>query len=251
MQQSTRRLAWFMAGTFSMSAGLVAVACSTDNGGGTTPIPTVDSGKDGHSSSSSSSGSSGDTDGSSSGGLDAGPDCSGAPKVKSSDGPYCFAVADAGEGGAPKGMDCPSADKEICCSGQRLAGDAGFENSTCETATVASSSGGGYDPSSVCQNGFTVEPKQYHCTEAKHCPGTGEICCAIGADAGVTLQPGSDKDFPGCNVYFQSAKYVGGTRCQKDCAAGEIQLCSSDSECKNGKCLPITIDGRYTGFCKL
>ena len=71
MAASARRLYMFLGGTFLAGGGLIAVACSTDNGT-TTSVPTVnDSGRDtgnGSSSGGSSGGSSGSV-------QDAGADC--------------------------------------------------------------------------------------------------------------------------------------------------------------------------------
>lgn len=241
---STRRLAMFLGGTFLMGAGLVAAACGTDNG--TTAVPTTDGGggRD-TSSSSSSSGSSG----SEGGPTDAGPDCSNLPTPKSSDGPYCFSVADAAADGGTMSKNCSAAANEICCSGGRLPGDAGFEPSRCEVATEDQPNGG-YKTNNVCQN-FTTAVQQWHCMEAKHCPNQGEVCCAIASDAG-SPKPGQDNDFPGCPVYFQSGRFTDGTRCEKtECKAGELTLCVTDADCKAGKCVPFTIAGRYGGYCRV
>lgn len=240
---STRRLAMFLGGTFLMGAGLVAAACGTDNG--TTAVPTTggDGGGRDSSSSSSSSGSSGD-DGSPG---DAGPDCANIPVPKSSTGPYCFSVLDASADGGTASKNCAAADNEICCSGGRLPNDGGFEPSKCVEATV--SGGGGYN-TGAC-TGFTTAVQEWHCMEAAHCPGQGEVCCAIASDAG-TPKPGQDNDFPGCPVYFQSGRFTDGTRCEKtECKAGELTLCVTDADCKAGKCVPFTIAGRYGGYCRV
>jgi hypothetical protein len=93
--------------------------------------------------------------------------------------------------------------------------------------------------------------QEWHCTEGSQCPGGGEICCAIKSEAG-SPQANQDNDFPGCPVYFTSGRFVGGTRCREtQCESGELQLCSSDAECKAGTCHSVTISGRYTGVCKL
>lgn len=237
---SARRLYLFLGGTFLAGGGLIAAACTTDNGT-TTNVPTVnDSGRD-TGNGSSSGGSSGGSSGSS--GEEAGADCGSVPKPKSSDGVFCFgANADAGADASPN-KTCKSADNEICCSGNPIDGGK-FETSECVAATEDQNTG--YEVGSC--NATTQQ--EWHCLESSHCPGTGEVCCAIKSDAG-SPQAQQDKDFPGCDVFFTSGRFVGGTRCQDTCAAGELQLCSSDSDCKAGTCKPITISGRYTGVCKL
>lgn len=242
---SARRLYMFLGGTFLAGGGLIAAACSTDNGT-TSNVPTVgDSGRDtgnGSSSGGSSGGSSG-TPG------DGGADCADIPTPKSSDGPFCFSVRDASPDGATAGKNCETG--KICCSGGRLPNDAGFEPSQCVTAAEAANAG--YEEGACATEAnpnFTTEVKEWHCMEGDHCPGTGEVCCAAASDAG-TPKPGQDNDFPGCPVYFQSGRFTSGTRCRDNCAAGEIQMCASDAECKAGKCVPLTIEGRYGGYCRL
>ena len=230
-----------LGGTFLAGGGVIAAACTTDNGTGTSVPVVSDSGRDtgnGSSSGGSSGGSSGDP------GDGGGADCGSIPKPKSSDGVFCFgANADAGADASPNAT-CKSADNEICCSGNPIP-DAGFYASSCE---VAAEDPPGYGVGS-CTAG---EQQEWHCLESSHCPGSGEFCCAIASEAG-SPQAQQDKDFPGCEVYFTSGRFVGGTRCKDGnaCAAGELQLCSSDSDCKAGTCKPITISGRYTGVCKL
>jgi hypothetical protein len=244
---SARRLYMFLGGTFLAGGGLIAAACTTDNGT-TSNVPTVnDSGRDtgnGSSSGGSSGGSSGDPGG------EGGADCGNIPKPKSSDGPFCFSVLDASPDGAAMGVNCPAADNKICCSGGRLPNDAGFENSQCVTAAEGTE---GYDEGACgteADPAFTSEVKEWHCMEAAHCPGTGEICVATVSEAGAP-KPGQDNDFPGCPVYFQSGRFTNGTRCKDSLGAGELQMCASDSECKAGKCVPLTIEGRYGGYCRL
>jgi hypothetical protein len=245
---SARRLYMFLGGTFLAGGGLIAAACTTDNGT-TTSVPTVnDSGRDtgnGSSSGGSSGGSSGDP-----GDGGTGADCANIPKPKSSDGPFCFSVLDASPDGGTMGVNCPAADNKICCSGGRLPNDAGFENSQCVTAAEGTE---GYDEGACgteADPAFTSEVKEWHCMEAAHCPGTGEICVATVSEAGAP-KPGQDNDFPGCPVYFQSGRFTNGTRCKDSLGAGELQMCASDSECKAGKCVPVTIEGRYGGYCRL
>jgi hypothetical protein len=246
MRQAGHRVFVFFGGTFLVGAGLIAAACGTDNGS-TTTVPTVDGGRDGTASSSGASSGTTSSGGSSGDPGDSGADCANIPTPKSGDGPYCFSVLDASADGGTAPKACDNSKNEVCCSGQPL-GDAGFEPSTCE---VADAGAGGF--SHTCSGyAWQTAPRRYDCAEKAHCAGAGGgYCCAIAADAGVSLLPGSNKDFPGCPVYYQSPKFVGGSRCETECAAGELTLCAKDADCKAGKCVPITIDGRYTGYCRL
>ena len=242
---SARRLYMFLGGTFLAGGGLIAAACTTDNGT-TTQVPTVnDSGRDtgnGSSSGGSSGGSSGNP------GDGGGADCANIPTPRSSEGPFCFGAAqvEAGVDASPN-KTCNSAADEICCSGNPIA-DAGFEPSSCKQATTGAV---GYDEG-TCTAG---KAQEWHCTEGSHCPGSGEICCAMKSEAGAP-QTQPNNDFPGCEVYFTSGRFVGGTRCREtQCESGELQLCSSDAECSNlganAKCRSVTISGRFAGVCKL
>jgi hypothetical protein len=242
---SARRLYMFLGGTFLAGGGLIAAACTTDNG--TTTVPTVsDSGRDTGSTSSSGGSSSGSPSGD---GGDASANCDDIPKKpKSSDGPFCFgAGAGAGDSGvdASPNANCDSTKNEICCSGGRLPNDAGFAPSQCKVATEDTV---GYEEGTTC-TGITPV-KEYHCMEGAHCPGSGEVCCVTVSEAGAP-KPGQDNDFPGCPVYFQSGRFTEGTRCRDACQASELQMCSSDAECKAGKCVPLTLEGRYGGYCRL
>jgi hypothetical protein len=183
-----------------------------------------------------------DADATGDGGSDA--DCGNVPQPKTSIGPFCFQV-DAGNNTAAN-KNCSSANHEICCnSGQLPPGDGGFANSSCLVVAVSSP---GYVTGKCTYNGAT-SGQEIHCTEAAHCPGKTEVCCAIGTDAGPP-NANQDNDYPGCPAYFTSGKFVGGTRCRTSCAVGELQLCTATSECTGGTCMPLTIGGRLTGICR-
>jgi hypothetical protein len=237
---SARRLYMFLGGTFLAGGGLIAAACSTDNGT-TTNVPTVgDSGRT-DTGSSSSGGSSGGSSGTV---AEAGADCADIPTPKTATGVYCFGAADAGPDASPN-KTCSSADNEVCCSGNPIGDGGTFSPSSCEVAQEGTV---GYE-TTACNAQIQ---QQWDCTEGSHCPGAGEVCCAIRSDAGAP-QAQSNNDYPGCNVFFTSGRFVGGTRCREtQCEAQELQLCSSDDECPgNAKCHSITISGRFAGVCKL
>ena len=168
MQQRARRLAMFFGGSFLAGAGLFAAACGTDNG--TTPVPTTDGGGRDTGGGGRETGTTDDDSSTPVG--DGGADCANIPKPQSSDGPFCFSVADASADGGTMSKNCSAADEEICCSGGRLPADAGFEPSRCEK---------GYNETTACV-GFVSEVKQWHCMEAAHCPGNGDVCCATASD---------------------------------------------------------------------
>jgi hypothetical protein len=244
-QKTRRRLAFIGVGALMPIGGfLLAAACGTDNG--TTDTPKNDSGRT-DTSTSSSGGSSGGSSGSTSG--DAAADCANVPNVKSSTGPFCFGVLDASPDGSTKNANCNAANKEVCCGDSKYA-DAAFAPSTCEVATV--NAGGGYNE--ACNGKFigATPGLEWQCTEKAHCPGTDEYCCLTGSDAGFP-KPGENFDHKGCeNAKFQSAKFIGGTRCRKTaCQQGEQTLCASDADCKAGTCTFIEVGGRYTGYCRV
>ena len=245
MQQRTRRLAIVFGGSLLATIGFLA-ACSTDNG--TTPLP-GQTGTDGGRDSAKGDGSNNDNDGddSSTPVGDGGADCANIPTVKSSPGPFCFTVLDGGGNGQTKSINCNAANHEVCCSDGRL-DDGGFAPSECKVVTT--SGGGGYNEGACAPTFEGDGGKEYHCTEQDHCPGQGESCCAVPREV-TNLTPGKNNDFPGCQAYFQSGRYVAGTRCKKDgCAPGDLTLCSSDADCKAGKCVPLSLEGRYTGYCR-
>jgi hypothetical protein len=241
MHQRTRRLAIVFGGGLLVTVGVLA-ACSTDNG--TTPTPTQTSPDAAHPKTDS-----GNPDATTTPPTDGGADCGNVPSVKSSAGPYCFDVVDGGADGAAKSIDCNSANHEVCCTS--VADDGGFGDSICAVATVDNTNGGYH---AACNTALPGDGgKEYQCTEADHCPGSGESCCAMPfAGDTVGLKPGGNNDYPGCKAYFQSGKYVSGSSCKKNgCAPGELTLCASDNDCTAGTCVPIKIDGRYTGYCRL
>jgi hypothetical protein len=242
MQKQTRRFAIMVGGGLLSITGIVVGACSTDNGT-TNQTPGFDAGKDGKTGGDDGSVNPGE-DGSTT--EDAGPDCSAAPKPPNKDhppGPFCFSAADGG---------CDTQGKdEVCCSDAKYP-DGGFAPPQCAKA-LDDVQNGGYK-SGACTAAFagTVDGGlEFHCTEASHCPNSGEKCCVIAGFVG-TPQAQQNKDFPGCQTYFNSGNpaFVGGTRCEKTaCKAGELTLCSKDADCTAGKCLPIKLANRFTGVC--
>lgn len=241
MEKRTRRLALVLGGGFLTTVGLVTAACSTDNGTSSNPLPGSDSGRD--SSRADGNTDPGDTDGGNTP-ADAEADCANVPKVQSNEGVYCF-------GANPDGGKCGAS--QICCSDGRLS-DGGFAPSTCEDNIGEATSGGGFKEGACTFPQGTDGGEEWHCTEASHCPNNGEVCCAIqDSVTGKNPEPPTkNSDFPGCEAYFNGGNFVGGTRCRADsCKAGESTLCASDNDCKAGKCVPIKIGNRFTGYCRV
>jgi hypothetical protein len=234
MHLRPRRLAIFFAAS-SIAAATAIFACSTDNG--TTTLPAPDANRP-------DTGSNPDEDAPVDPGVDA---CADAFVPRTSTGPRCLGVLDAGGDGGSGGKNCLGK-LQICCSdGTNMQG--GFEPSDCLDAAVV---GNGFQEG-LCTPTFTGDGGQeWHCTEQAHCPGTGAVCCMRGTAAGNPV-PAPNNDWPGCDrTKFQSPRFNGGTRCRNAmCNAGEIQLCSSDSECTAGSCIFLSASGRNIGYCRV
>lgn len=244
MQQRTRRFAILFGGAFVATLGAIA-ACSTDNG--TTPLPTGNAGNDSGRDSARADGSGNDDEKDDSGtpsGGDGGADCGNLPKPRPGIGPYCLGV-DAG-----KGVNCDSEKNEVCCSDGKLEGSDEFAASECKAATKSASGGynvGGCDSTYQGDGG-----KEYHCTGPDHCPGEGEYCCAVPNVGVTTLAPGTNNKFPTCKAYYQNGRFTAGTRCKADgCAPGDLTLCAKDEDCKAGTCVPLSLEGRDVGYCRV
>lgn len=244
MKQRNRRLAFVFGGTLLATLAALA-ACSTDNG--TTPTPGTNTPDAGKKDAKGETQDGGDDDDDTDGGkkpADGGADCSAVPKPRTGDGPYCFSVKT--DDGGTANTNCNAGDHEVCCSGGRdVKGD--FIDSECKVATVAAE---GYN--TTCSAPALGDGgNEIHCTQADHCPNASETCCAIPVE-GSTLKPGTNDDFPGCTAYYQSPRFLGGTRCKDGCAAGELKLCTKDADCAGvGKCVSLKLSGRDVGYCRL
>jgi hypothetical protein len=106
----------------------------------------------------------------------------------------------------------------VCCD---AAGDGGFTD-TC-VATIAACTTG--DPSAHA----------YQCGQAADC-GSGMVCCGTVA----TSASGS--------MHFSGT----GTTCAASCAAGDTQLCVSNTECATSgtTCVGKEVSGRDVGLCQ-
>ena len=234
MHLRPRRIAFFLAAS-TIAAGFTIFACSTDNG--TTTLPTPDTGR-------TDTGGGGDPDV-----VDPPLDpCRDAFAPRPSTGPRCLGVIDAGGEGGSGGKNCVGK-TEICCSDGQNAPNM-FEPSECITGMV---SGGNSFTVGRCNSTFTADGgTEWHCTEKDHCPGTGSICCMIPGPGSNGIFPQENDSWPGCaKTKFQNSRFVGGTRCKATCAAGEIQLCSSNTECTAGECIFLSSGGRNIGYCRV
>lgn len=253
MHQRFRRLALFVGAASLAGAGLVMVACGTDNGTAT-PVPGVDAAKG--DTGTKDTGTNPDPDGSiPDGGTDA--DCTNNPQLRdNSTGFRCaFKAADAGADASPT---CGNA--EECCNTESKTTGPGF----CAT-------GKGEDKC-VAQmpTGSTYvagKGRLWECADKAAC-GATEICCMISDPAQLALDPknvvnigktlASDTRHPAaCNVARVFKE--GGSRCKAPTAgncplATDIKLCSlTDNNCGAGtKCTPFVDFTNFVdrGYCK-
>jgi hypothetical protein len=241
MQQRTRRLAFLVGATLLASIGLLA-ACSTDNGN--TPLPGQTGDGGGRDSAKGDGSGNPDDDGSTPGPKDGGADCSAAPKPRSNGGVFCF-----GGEGSNDGGQCDPGENKICCADQKDPSTGMFVKAKCAVATPDTE---GYQAGS-CNFPPDAGGREWHCTESKHCPNSGEACCVVAGSGGQPQAQEDKKDFPGCGNFFNTDQgfFVGGSRCRANgCNAGELTLCSSDAECETGTCHFFKLANRFTGVCK-
>ncbi len=255
MQQRFRRVALFVGAASLAGAGLIVVACGTDNGD---PVatPQVDSGK-----TETSTGKDGsvtpDTDSSA---PDAGPDadCSNSPILRDNTAGFRCAFKDAG--GTDAAPTCTKT--EECCNTESKATGPGF----CATGKD------GTDGLCVAQApaGSTFNAgkgKAWECADKSAC-GADQICCMIQDPARLALDPkntlnigntpASDTKHPAaCGV--KRVYNEGGSRCRTPVAgncpdAKEIKLCSlTDNNCGAGTtCTPFIDFTNFIdrGYCK-
>ena len=135
------------------------------------------------------------------------------PKSGTTDNIYCpFSGADGGKN------DYCASGSEHCCE-PKATGSV----STCQPL------------SQPCDTGDT----DWQCQDpVADCP-TGQKCCGTG-----TVVKNSD---PTCANYAQGFM---GTHCAQSCDLGEVEMCTSDSECTAPKtCLPFGTKGAQVGAC--
>jgi hypothetical protein len=253
MQQRFRRLALFVGAASLAGAGLVVVACGTDNGD---PVatPQVDSGKT-DTGGGKTDGSNPDTDSST---PDSGPDadCSNNPQLRDNSAGFRCAFKDAGGGDA-----APTCAKDQeCCNTESKATGPGFcadgaKNGTDSLCSAQAAAAG---------STWTAKGKAWECSDNTAC-GAGQICCMITdptlpvtdkVNIGKTL-PTDTRHPAACNVARVFKE--GGSRCKAavggNCPdARDIKLCSlTDNNCGTGTtCTPFVDFTNFVdrGYCK-
>jgi len=252
MRERVRRFAFFMGGVSLVAGGLIIVACGTDNGGGSTPVPTVPEtgAKDTGTGSDGSSTTDGGTDSSSA------ADCGNAPKLRNNtNGFFCaFYRGDNGDGGTTSNCN----NDEICCNTSAKYADGGFAPSFCAPESAPGAKGGIAQCAAEATNEGSLWAdggSAWECNDKNACA-AGQICVLItqpGATGIVNIGKSLDKDIPAeCNA--KQAFKQGGSRCVPTAghpAADEIKLCSSsDQNCSAGStCTPFEGFFRDLGYC--
>jgi len=246
MQQQFRRLALFIGATSIVGAGLIMVACGTDNG---SPVatPSVDSGKtDGGGVKTDGSVDPGRDGATADSGVDA--DCSNNPFLRDYTKGFTCPLQDGGAA-AP---NCTNLQQ--CCNTD---GKDGGGSSYCAT-------GKGGD--AICQSEVPAgsiysgpRARAWECADKNACA-TGQTCCMITdpsvpatdkVNIGKTL-PNDPKHPTACNVprVFKE----GGSRCKTACdPVKDIRLCSGTDPCGAGTvCTPFVdfSNAIDRGYCK-
>jgi hypothetical protein len=256
MQQRTRRLAIILGGTLFASVGLVLAACSTDNG--TSPLPGQTGDASRRDTSTGSRGGEDEQDGEApeqEAGADA--DCRDAPRLRDNDQGFFCAFLPFDAGGAGR-SNCSH--DETCCNPAKV--DGGFPKTFCASTPRAEK--GGTNGATACAAQAAAKGSiwtngqgtTWECGDKNNCD-TGQVCCMFTdpavQDDKVNIGKNLNKQIPAACDAKQAFKY-GGTRCARNCAADEIQLCSNtDQNCQGGKtCYPFEVypGGRNLGYCR-
>jgi hypothetical protein len=234
-----------------VGGGLGAVACSSSSNGGGSSSGSSSGGSGSSSGASGSSSGAGSSSGSSSGGAgddgggDGGTttaDCGSIPTLHQnpSGDLYCGFNPDGGAGG----LDCVAdAGTGWCCLGGKVG--TGYAPQICGANAAECLANGA--PDAAGGAGLPIP-----CNQISDCPANGFMgataCCLQGASAPATVA--------GCGYL----KAKGGTAvvCEgtgggaaTSCAAGEVQICSSDTDCPTGTtCKPGKWKIFQIGFCQ-
>jgi hypothetical protein len=255
MQQRFRRLALFVGASTLAMGGFILVACGTDNGSTSTPVPGVDSG--GKDSAKGDTSTTTDPDGGTGSDSPSGVDCGSSPQLRTNteaDGFFCaFYKPEAGaSANCAKGQTC-------CNPG---IADGGTFAGKFPPAFCANGTGG----DAVCAaqdtaNGSDYQPgffsNAWACNDKTACA-AGEICVMFTSD--FVTNPGTDKANVGVDTKAPAACHeykaykMGGSKCKTGAPVpGEVQLCSlSDpGNCGAGtSCQPFNGNGRDLGSCR-
>lgn len=257
MQQRFRRLAVFFGAASLASAGLIMVACGTDNGDTVVTPPITEAGKD--TGKGKDSETPDDRDGGPGSDANA-PDCSNEAVLRSNtptSGIYCSFYKRDG-GAAEGGLGASYCENDDTCCNPGKVGSA-FPASYC-----ADGKGADKCAAEAAQNGSTWTAGAgtvWECADKDSC-GAGSVCCfiqdqaALAADPTDKLNPGgygnNNPDHPPA-CQGKAMYNVGGTRCTTGaaCGAGEYLVCSkSDDKCGAGtKCQAVEAQFRDLGYC--
>ena len=231
-----RTLALILAAGLTVAAGGVsATACSSSSSGST---PEKDSGSGGDGTASSSGGT--EEEGGSSSGGEAGVDCGSTPSlhVDEAGTVYCGFGADGGS------LDCFVGTQ--CCLGGGIGGGQ-FAPQECLTYGQTCTNGG-------ADAGTNEQPLPVQCAQNADCVANGStagsVACCLQGNAKCASNYTCGSTTGACDF----AKYSDGTgvMCENTaaCAAGEIQVCSQQSDCPTGKtCTPGKWKLLQLGFC--
>jgi hypothetical protein len=234
MKTSTLALVLGSAITIAGS-GLAVTACSSSSSPEKNPGNDASSGGD----TGSSSGGSGSSSGSSGSSSGAAVDCGTTPAIHQDEAGtiYCgFGAGDAGELYCPTGQEC-------CVGGGE--GQDMFAPQVCQNFATTCTNGGGPDA------GTNEQPIPIQCAQVTDCTTNGvtsaTACCLQGAKSSTVAGCGYPKYSDGTAIICEGD--AGGSTATA-CAAGEVQVCSSQADCPaNTTCTAGKWKILQLGFC--
>jgi hypothetical protein len=89
----------------------------------------------------------------------------------------------------------------------------------------------------------------WQCDDPTEC-GTGMQCCAIPYQGKTSVNILQDTPVNNQVCMGHYAQYMQGTICASSCATGQVQICTSNSECSTGNCVPFRKAGNQVGACQ-
>ena len=252
MQQRFRRLALFVAATTLASAGVMMVACGTDNG--TTPTPTLEA-----STPKDSGGNTADTSTDPDGGgpVDAAAEaaCTKNPVLRDTTKGFRCAFLTTGGDAGPICLNT-----ETCCNPNDKAADGGFEFAFCAPAKGGDTQCMG---AAAAKGSAYTTGAAWECADKEAC--TTGVCCMIQDPVRLAADPVNNKLKVVVNTKDKlhpatcgalDALNAGGSRCKAACdgAMNDLQLCSmTNPTCPAATtCTPFYDYTHFVdrGFCK-
>jgi hypothetical protein len=217
-------IALFLGGALLVASGAMMAACSSSSDNTGNPSGGGDSGTTGHDGSTTGNDSGGTGNDSGGTGNDGGTaDCGSTPTLHPSDAGAIFCAYAPNDGGP---LTCATGTQ--CCIGGKVG--SGFAAEDCVTFGNA------------CDNpadgGLPVQ-----CEQTSDCTANGKAgaCCMRGSTPQQVAGCGYYKASGGTGVFCAGANA---------CAAGEVQICSSNADCPNGQtCTPMKWKILQLGFC--